>query len=55
MAQMVKNLAANAGDPALIPPGEGNGYSLQYSYVENPMDRGAWQAAVLGSQRVGQD
>ena len=37
----------NAGDPSLIPglgrsPGEGNGNSLQYSYLENPMDRGAW-------------
>ena len=27
-------------------PGEGNGYPLQYSYLENPMDRGAWQATV---------
>ena len=31
-------------------PGEGNGSSLQYSCLENPMDRGAWQAAVQGSQ-----
>ena len=29
-------------------PGEGNGYPLQYSYLENPMDRGAWQAIVHG-------
>ena len=39
--------AYNAGDPGLIPgsersPGEGNGNSLQYSYLENPMDGGAW-------------
>ena len=30
------------------PPGEGNGNSLQYSCLENPMDRGAWQATVHG-------
>ena len=41
--------ACNAGDPDLIPrlersPGEGNGYPLQYSCLENPMDRGAWGA-----------
>ena len=29
-------------------PGEGKGYSLQYSCLENPMDRGAWQATVHG-------
>ena len=29
-------------------PGEGNGNPLQYSYLENPMDRGAWQATVHG-------
>ena len=29
-------------------PGEGNGYSLQYSCLENPMDGGAWQAVVHG-------
>ena len=45
--------ACNAGDPGLIPglgrsPGEGNGYPLQYSFLENPMDRGAWWAAVHG-------
>ena len=43
------------GDLGLIPglgrsPGEGNGYSLQYSYLENPMDRGARQAQSMGSQ-----
>ena len=41
----------NAGDPGLIPElerslGEGNGYPLQYSYLENPIDRGAWSAIV---------
>ena len=44
----VKNLPANAGDMGLIPgsgrpPGEQNGYPLQYSCLENSMDRGAWQ------------
>ena len=29
-------------------PGEGNGYPLQYSFLENPMDRGAWQATLHG-------
>ena len=47
---VVKNLPANdTGDTGLIPgsgrvPEEGNGNSLQYSCLENPMDRGAWQA-----------
>ena len=53
---MVKNLPANAGDLrdiGLIPgsrrsPGEGNGNPLQYSCLENPMDRGAWQATDHG-------
>ena len=41
----------NAGAPGLIPelgrsPGEGNGYPLQYSCLDNPMDRGAWWATV---------
>ena len=51
---MVKNLPANAGDTGdmdSIPglgklPGEGNGSPLQYSCLENPMDRGAWWATV---------
>ena len=48
-----KEYACNAGDPGLIPgsgrsPGEGNGNPLQYSCLENPMDRGAWQATVHG-------
>ena len=55
-----KSSACNAGDPGLIPgsgrsPGEGNGNSLQYSCLENPMDRGAWQAKVHGIIRVGHD
>ena len=46
-------LSCNAGDPSSIPalgrsPGEGNGTPLQYSCLENPMDAGAWQAAVQG-------
>ena len=45
--------ACYAGDPGSIPglgrsPGEGNGNPLQYSCLENPMDRGAWQATVHG-------
>ena len=45
-----KESACNAGDPGLIPEsgrssGERNGYPLQDSCLENPMDRGAWQAA----------
>ena len=45
--------ACNAGDPGLIPEsgrshGEGNGTPLQYSCLENPMDGGAWEAAVHG-------
>ena len=46
---VVKNLPASGGDPGLIPEsersfGEGNGNPLQYSCLENPMDREAWQA-----------
>ena len=42
-----KESACNAGDPSSI-PGLGNGYPLQYSCLENSMDRGTWQAAVHG-------
>ena len=35
--------------------GEGNGTPLQYFYLENPMDGGAWEAAVHGVARVGHD
>jgi len=50
VAQIVKNLLAMQ-DLGLIPgsgrsPGEGNGSPLQYSCLENPMDKGAWQSAV---------
>ena len=50
---VVSSLPARAGDTGSIPgsgrsPGEGNGYPFQYSYLENPMDRGAWQAIVHG-------
>ena len=46
-----KESVCNAGDPGSIPglgrfPGEGNGNPLQYSCLENPMDREAWQAKV---------
>ena len=46
-----KESACNEGDPGLTPgsgrsPGEGNGYPLQYSCLENSMDRGAWRAIV---------
>ena len=49
----VKNLPANAGDPGLIPgsgrsPGVGNGDPLQYSCLENPLDREAWWATGHG-------
>ena len=52
-SSMVKNPSANAGDVGLIPgsgrsPGEGNGNWLQYSCLDNPMDRGAWRATVHG-------
>ena len=49
----VKASACNVGELGSIPglgrsPGEGNGNPLQYSCLENPMDRGAWWAAVHG-------
>ena len=48
-----KESACNAGDPGSIPglgrsPGEENGHPLQYSCLENLMDRGAWWATVHG-------
>ena len=60
VAQMVKNLPANAVDSGLIPglgkdPGEGNGNPLQYSCLENSMNRGAWKATSMRLQRVGHD
>ena len=52
--------ACDSGDPGLMPglgrsPGEGNGYPLQSSCLENSMDKGAWLAIVHGLQRVGHD
>ena len=48
-----KESVSNAGDSGSVPglqryPGEGNGYLLQYSYLKNSMNNGAWQAAVHG-------
>ena len=50
---VVKNPPDNAEDVGLIPgsgraPGKGNGKPVQYSCLENPMDRGAWWATVHG-------
>jgi len=55
-----KEFACSAGDPGWIPglgrvPGEGNGNPLQYSCLENPMDRGASQAIVHRVARVRRD
>ena len=52
-----KKSACNAGDLGSIPgsggyPGEGNGNPLQYSCLENPIDRGAWRDTVHGVARV---
>ena len=51
LPQWCKESACNAGDQGSIPglersPGEGNVYPIQYSCLENSMDRGAWQATV---------
>ena len=59
-SQVVKNPSAHAGDAEDVglipgsgrPPGEGNGNSLQYSCLGNPMDRGAWWATFHGVTRV---
>ena len=53
---MVKNLSANARDAGTIPvsgrsPREGNGNSLWYSCLENPMDGGAWRATAQGAKK----
>ena len=55
---MVKNLPTDAGDMGLLPasgrsPGGRNGNPFQYSYLGNPMDRGAGGLQSMGSQRVG--
>ena len=60
VAQLVKNLFANAGDTrdtGSIPglgrsSGEGNGNPFQYSCLEKSMDRGAWQTTVPGVTKV---
>ena len=62
-SSVVKNLPVNAGDTSLIPElgrssREGNGYPLQYFWLENSMDRGAEESGRLqsiGSQRVRHD
>ena len=51
VAQTLKKSACEAGDLGSVPgsgrsPGKVNGNPLQYSCLENPMDRGAWQATV---------
>ena len=53
-----KESVLNVGDPGSIPgsgrcPGEGNGYPLQYSSLENSTDRGTWRLQYMRSQRVG--
>ena len=63
MTLVVKNLPTKAGDVRYVSsmpvsgrsPGEGHGNSLQYSCLENPMDKGAWPATVHVVTRVGQD
>ena len=60
VAQWFSVAPTNAGDVGSIPgpersPGEGNSSPLQYSCLENPMDRGAWGLQSTGSQRVGHD
>ena len=55
-----KESACRVGDPGSIlelgrSPGEGNGNPFQYSCLENPTDRGDWQATVHGVTRVGHD
>jgi len=57
-SSVAKESTCSAEDLGSIPgsgrsPGEGNGNPLQYSCLENYMDRGAWQATVHGVERVG--
>ena len=52
-----KESTCNAGDPGLTPgsgkpPGEGHGNPLQYSCLENPMDRGAWRATAHEAAKI---
>ena len=60
LCSVSKESTCNAGDPDLIPgsgrpSAEGSGNPFQYSYLGNPMDRGAWRATVHGIARVGLD
>ena len=53
-------MAGDTGDIGLIPgsgksPGEGHGNPFQYSCLENPMDRGAWQLQFKELQKTGHD
>ena len=53
---VIKNLAANAGDIDSVPesgrfPGGGHGNPLQYSFLENPMGRGAWQSSTHEAEK----
>ena len=48
VAQMVKNRPLTGFNPVGRSPGEGNGYPLQYSCLENSLDRGTWLATVHG-------
>ena len=53
---VVKRMLANAGDKGSVPglgrsPEEGNGNSLQYSCLGNPIARGAWQATINGGHK----
>ena len=59
-SSVCKESSCNVGEQSSIPgsgrsPGEGNGNPLLYSCLENPMDRGAWQALAHGVTRVGYD
>ena len=55
-----KESVCKAGEPGLIPglgrsPGEGHDYPLQYSRLENSMDREAWRATAYWVTKVGHD
>ena len=56
-SSVAKESTCNSGDLSLIPgsgrfPGVGNGNPLQYSCLENSMDRGAWQAIIHGVTKI---